>query len=193
MISTKTLLIMALIIYFSHYLKTLYCDGIKVSISGNQVTLFGGLLAFLADNLAAHLVGGFKLSMSFALRICRTCMITNEQLQSCFTENDCILRTCNSHFEQCLLLSGPLSEHHSISYGITRLSIFFSVIHGLPHDIMHDLFEGVVPLNILLLLEYCIAKKFFTMNDFNDRINNFDFIEDKPALIDQKIFKNIPN
>ena len=67
-------------------------------------------------------------------------MITNEQLQSCFNENDCILRTCNSHFEQCLLLSGPLSEplseHHFISYGITRLSILsgFSVIHGLMHE-----------------------------------------------------------
>ena len=179
---------------FVEDLKALYCDGIEVSISGNQVTLYGGLLAFLADNLAAHLVGGFKLNMSFALRVCRTCMVTPELLQSCFCEDECMIRTSSSHFEQCLLLSGPLGGHHSVSYGITRLSILeevpgFSVIHGLPHDIMHDLFEGIVPLNMMLLIEYCVTKIFFTINELNDRINNFDFIENKPSLIDPNIFK----
>ena len=41
---------------------------------------------FLADNLAAHAVGGFKESVSFALRICRTCMITAPESYSCVTE-----------------------------------------------------------------------------------------------------------
>lgn len=41
-----------------------------------EKALYGGLLAFLADNLAAHLIGGFKESMSFSLQTCRTCMIT---------------------------------------------------------------------------------------------------------------------
>ena len=46
-------------------LKVLYCDGISISIDGQKVTLYGGLLAFLADNLAAHSIGGFKESMYF--------------------------------------------------------------------------------------------------------------------------------
>ena len=54
-------------------LKKLYCDGISVSIGGNECKFYGGLVAFLADNLAAHAVGGFKESISFALRICRSC------------------------------------------------------------------------------------------------------------------------
>ena len=55
----------------------------------------GGLFTFLADNLAAHLIGGFKESMSFSLRICRTCMITPDlmQLNRHFTESNCFTNT----------------------------------------------------------------------------------------------------
>ena len=93
----------------------LYCDGIDVSICGNDITLFGGLLAYLDDNLAAHLVGGFKQSMSFGFRVCQTCMVTSTLLQNCFSENNCILHESETHFEQCCLLNGPLHDHHSIS------------------------------------------------------------------------------
>ena len=67
-------------------LKTLYLDGITVTIDSKQSTYYGGLLVTLADNLGAHSLGGFKESYSFALRICRTCMITGEQAQSTFSE-----------------------------------------------------------------------------------------------------------
>lgn len=56
---------------FVEDLKTLYLDGITIAIDGEQCTLHGGLLAVLADKLAAHSLGGFKESHSFALRICR--------------------------------------------------------------------------------------------------------------------------
>ena len=51
---------------FVEDLKVLYCDGIEVGVGCNKRVFFGGLLAFLADNLAAHAVGDFKESMSFA-------------------------------------------------------------------------------------------------------------------------------
>ena len=41
-------------------LKRLYLDGLPVSIGDCQYVLHGGLIAFLADTLAAHSVGGFK-------------------------------------------------------------------------------------------------------------------------------------
>jgi hypothetical protein len=74
-------------------LKTLYSDGVTLSIGGTERVFYGALLAFLADNLAAHLVGGFKQSMSFALRTCRGCMITRDLSQSCFSEINCSLRS----------------------------------------------------------------------------------------------------
>lgn len=75
--------------------------------------------------------------------------------------------------------------HHSTSYGINRLSILeeipgFSVTSGLPHDIMHDLFEGVVTY-MGLLLKYCVGERFFTTEERNERIATFDFLDNKPV------------
>lgn len=186
---------------FVEELKTLYCDGINVSIAGQERVLHGALLAFLADTLAAHSVGGFKESMGFALRICRTCMITRPLSQSCFSETDseCVLRTPATHFEQCSLLQGELCHHYSTSYGVNRLSVLeevpsFSVTSGLPHDIMHDLFEGVVPNEMKQLLSHCIQEKYFTLRELNDRILSFDFPKDsKPVPIDVDLLKKPGN
>ena len=129
-------------------LKELYCEGVTVALNGKSQTFFGGLLAFLADNLAAHVLGGFKESMSFALRVCRSCFCTRSMTQTHFTESSCVLRTSDHHFEICQLLAGPLKSHYSTVYGVNRSSILneipgFNMINGLHHDIMHDLFEGV--------------------------------------------------
>ena len=82
--------------------------------------------------------------------------------------------------------------HHSTSYGINRLSILeeipgFSVTTGLPHDIMHDLFESVVPYQMRLLICHCVGEKFFTIEELNERIAAFDFLENKPSEIDSSL------
>lgn len=109
---------------------------------GQMRTVYGGLLAFLANMLAAHAVGGFKESMSFALRICRSCMITTDDAQDTFCESECELHIPELHLDQCQLSSE--SNEMSTWFGINRTSILeevpgFSVVTGLPHDIMHDL------------------------------------------------------
>ena len=173
-------------------LKTLYCDGINVNIGNESVTLRGGLLAFLADNLAAHMIGGFKESMSFAVRICRSCMITPEESQTCFVEASCQLCTPEQHFEACCLLDGPLGSHFSTNFGINRRSVLedvpgFSVVTGVPHDIMHDLFEGVVPYELKLLVTHLVQKKYISIDLLNERIERFDFVHNKPSLIDRNL------
>ena len=115
-------------------LKTLYLDGV---MSCNGTVFRGALLAFLGDNLASHLVGGFKESISFALRICQSCMITNDQSANCFSEEQCTLRSPEAHEYQCFLLDGPLQAHFSTIYGINRRSVLedvpgFSVATNLP-------------------------------------------------------------
>ena len=52
-------------------LNMLHDTGITIHFSGRDEVWKGALLAFLADNLAAHELGGFKESFSFAHRICR--------------------------------------------------------------------------------------------------------------------------
>ena len=51
-------------------LNTLATEGIDVTIDGKQCNFKGGLLCFLADNLASNSLGGFKESFSFAYHFC---------------------------------------------------------------------------------------------------------------------------
>lgn len=185
----------AFLMPFVEDLKTLYCDGVEIMVGSTQTTFFGALLAFLADNLAAHTVGGFKESMSFALRICRTCMITPNDSQTCFSELFCELRSPEKHFIQCQMIAGDLSAHYSTNFGINRRSVLedvpaFSVATCIPHDIMHDLFEGVVPCELKLLIVHCVAKKYFSIDELNQRIKAFDFVYDEPSLIDSRICRS---
>lgn len=59
------------------YLK----DGISVDVSGHSHHFYGTVLVVLADTLAAHQLGGFKVGVGFSLRVCRDCMATKEMIQ----------------------------------------------------------------------------------------------------------------
>ena len=45
---------------FIRDLKILASQGITMQIGGKERTYHGALIAFLADNLASHMLGGFK-------------------------------------------------------------------------------------------------------------------------------------
>lgn len=45
-------------------------SGIEFIINNTQIHLYGGLLAFLADTLAAHEIGGFKVGVGFVNVVC---------------------------------------------------------------------------------------------------------------------------
>lgn len=82
-------------------LKILHDDGIVVEFDGKRETWRGDLLAFLADNLAAHELGGFKESFSFARKFCRSCLIDKVKSQVHFKEDKFDKRDRKSHSEQC--------------------------------------------------------------------------------------------
>ncbi len=157
------------------------------------------LLAMLADTLAAHALGGFKESMSFARHICRSCMATTEQIQTDFLESDYELRTPEKHATQLKKLEESYAIN-STQFGINGPSEldkiqYFSVTQNIPHDVMHDLLEGVVPLEMKLLLTYLVDDaKCFSIATLNDRLSQFDFgyseKSDTPTEIDIRVVKN---
>ena len=51
-----------------------------MSIRGEKQFVRGGVLFLLADTLAVHSIGGFKVGVGFSLRKCRMCLATKEQL-----------------------------------------------------------------------------------------------------------------
>ena len=67
------------------------------------------------------------------------------------------------------------------TYGVKRVSIlnesaFFHVVDGLDLDVMHDQLEGVLPLEIKLLLrQYIQVDNFFTLEVLNERIGRFAY------------------
>ncbi len=176
-------------------LKTLHDEGIEVRFAGRNEVWKGALLAFLADNLAAHELGGFKESFSFARRFCRSCLTDKIKSQSHFRESQFVIRDRESHSKLCSRLSDPDGSSISVEFGINRCSSLdslseFSVVENMPHDIMHDLFEGVIPYELKLLLRYCINESYFNLPTLNHRLSAFDFgyseIGDRPASIESE-------
>lgn len=49
---------------------------------GAESNIFGSVLLLLSDTLAAHEIGGFKVGVGFAHRICRDCFATKDEVQS---------------------------------------------------------------------------------------------------------------
>lgn len=162
-------------------LNILATTGITLCVQGVQRTLRGALLAFLADNLASNDLGGFKKSFSFAFRSCRTCLVTKDTLTSGFVSEAYEMRNECTHCRQCDLLEGPTASHYSKTYGINRRSSLLNIKFycmfggGLPHDAMHDILEGMAPLEVKLLLIQCIKDGLFTLEYFNNRLVNFAF------------------
>ena len=97
------------------------------------------------------------------------------------------LRCLLHHKQQCVHLNTPLHDHYSKTYGINRKSALLDVPlfnGGLPHDMMHDVLEGVVVRELSLLLKHCVSSKYFTL-DYNCLLHfDYDYAEaDRPTPI----------
>ncbi len=53
-----------------------------MTIRGVKRVVRGAVLFALADTLASHSMGGFKVGVGFALRKCRMCLATRDQLST---------------------------------------------------------------------------------------------------------------
>ena len=57
-------------------------EGISVVVNGTKTHFYGTVLLLLADTLAAHQIGGFKVGVSFALRKCHDCLATARDMSN---------------------------------------------------------------------------------------------------------------
>ena len=53
---------------------------VTMTLRGRKQLVQGGVLFVLADTLAAHSIGGFKVGVGFSPRKCRMCLATKDQL-----------------------------------------------------------------------------------------------------------------
>jgi hypothetical protein len=142
-------------------------EGVIFNINQTDYKFNGTITLIPGDNLASQYLGGYK-SLASALRKCRHCMAVDAQMQTQFVGDAFEPRSRQTHSLHCASLCGPNYNHFSTTYGIHRDSIvnssrYFHVTEGLVPDVMHDILEGVLPLELKELMRFLISEKVITI------------------------------
>lgn len=158
-----------------HDLRVLEEQGVYISHIGEFVK--GTVQCVVADKLAAHGLGGFVESFSGHF-ICRFCTAQKHEIQTQTVSSGAFsLRTKDDH-EKHVKCAEETSSH---CFGVMRSCVLtkhlshFQVLKGYPPDIVHDIFEGVVPVELACCLSVLISKKFFSLDFLNQLILNFPY------------------
>lgn len=152
---------------------------------------------FAGDTLASNHLAGFKASFSpKVFRCCRRCLTINVDLSQIHNEDYCTLRTASQHVQHLSHLRRLThkrtrtywSRHYGINFECPLSKISgFNVLTDILYDPMHILLEGIIPLELTLLLHEHINRRSFTLKDLNSFISKFplssDDARDAPNII----------
>jgi hypothetical protein len=132
--------------------QSLETNGIKI---GNQV-FFGTVVGVAGDNLGQHQLCGMTENFSTTSHICRYCYITIDDLKK-NKPNVQELRTIKSYEQDLKLLetqNGNQIHVNGIKHEclLNNLSHFHCFQPGMPPCIAHDLFEGVIQCDLILII-----------------------------------------
>lgn len=129
--------------------------------------------------MGAHSIGGFVESFSNSY-ICRWCRGERSQFQESEVRTGTFPpRTKEEH--RVHVETAQESTGGSHCYGVKQLCPLteklehFDVISGYPPDLLHDLFEGIVPKELALYLAALIKGKYFTLIELNKLIKQFPY------------------
>ena len=139
----------------------------------------GTIFCVSADNLAAHGLGGFLESFR-ADYVCRFCMATSEQFQTTeVKKEEFVQRTKASHdihVQNVLQDESSRSQFGVKGDCVLRESLeHFHPITVFPPDLLHDLLEGIIPVELTLCIREMIRLKYFTLEYLNQRITSFPY------------------
>lgn len=166
-------------------IKILESSGIQVEMQGQNFQLYGTICVLTADNLAVHSLCGYVESFS-ANKFCHFCMVDKTVAQSVYDEDEFEMRT-KGNYQQHVTLNDPSSTGIKEDSCLNTLQ-YFHVTENTCVDIMHDILEGVAPLEVRLMLHHFIYKeKLFTLELLNQRISSFSYgygnEKNKPSVI----------
>ncbi|KAK0148422.1 hypothetical protein N1851_011247 [Merluccius polli] len=156
-------------------LRTLEEVGVYIEAFGDCVK--GTVFSVAADNLAAHALAGFNESFR-STYFCRFCLTTQTEMQVSDAVTGVNLRTKDLHDSLVQEVQEGDTEQ---GYGVKRSCVlsdhlkYFHPLTGFPPDVLHDLFEGVVPVELAHCLKSMIAKKYFTLEELNRAILFFPY------------------
>ena len=168
--------------FFSHLRA--FQTGIVLTIRGETRKWFGILLNYVGDMPASNWMGGFKESGS-AFKPCRLCTVSNVDLDNVHHESDCVLRNKVTHALDVadvtrLTLTNKSKELNSKQSGVVGNCCFSKLEYFDPtkcfvHDIMHLADEGILNLEIRLLLNKLVSAGIVDLDDLNYQISRIFF------------------
>lgn len=158
---------------YEKYLEPLLKDLKFIEEYGAEASENFGVKLFCvcADNLGAHSLAGFQESFSVD-KFCRFCLVSHSQIAT-VKASDFHLRTVEQHNRvEGLHQNQALKTVNGVKGEcvLSKHLAFFHSVTGFPPDILHDLFEGVIPVELALCLQDLISKGFFT--GLIDRLNH---------------------
>ncbi len=157
-------------------LKTLEKHGIFVERLGECV--LGTVLCVSADNLGAHSLSGFQESF-IVEHPCRFCMVKKSEIQQRQVRTGAFeSRTKLNHDRQVeeVLKDQSLVKQYGVKDScVLRELDYFHPVGGFPPDLMHDLLEGVIPVEMAVCLKDLINKKYITLDYLNRTIKQFPY------------------
>ena len=110
---------------------------------------------------------------------CRFCTATRDQIQSYEVGGgEFSLRTKASHdCEVQAVMRGENQDQCGVQGDcvLNQSLEYFHTITGFPPDVLHDLFEGIVPVELALCIGEMIRCKYFTLEYLNKRIVSFPY------------------
>ncbi|XP_073847068.1 uncharacterized protein [Musca autumnalis] len=147
-------------------LKRLETEGIIIFDRkvGIEKRLYGTVVHFIGDKLGSHQIGGFTENFSFSQYVCRYCFFERKSL----SEKDVSVSTLRnvSNYND-LILSQDFNKGVLRNSCLNSLKYFHVCNPGLPPCIAHDLFEGIVPFDLLEILKSLSATYDFSFDYIN--------------------------
>ncbi|XP_026777285.1 uncharacterized protein LOC113531030 [Pangasianodon hypophthalmus] len=150
-------------------LQSLEKDGIFIPSLGKVMK--GTVVSVVADNLGAHSVGGFVENFTGS-HVCQFCLADRSQFQTTEVRSGLFLRRDKEqhtlHVET--VLSSPTSTP---CYGVKKQCALSETLHHF--HVLHDLLEGLVPVELALSFQAFINKKYFSLEELNNCIRQFPY------------------
>ncbi|XP_065657679.1 uncharacterized protein LOC136082400 [Hydra vulgaris] len=152
-------------------------DGIDVSVCNQTIKVRAALALFSAANLGYHSLFGFLENFN-ACKFCRLCEATKDENQTKFYDTDYVKRTKESYDESVNSLGqlGYKESHTGIKHGcIFNKLKYFHVTENFAVDAMHDLLEGIIPIELSDILGKLSDGGYIFLNEFNLLLTKFSF------------------
>ncbi len=141
-------------------LKIIEEEGIDLDFEGN---IKGTVICIAGDNLGSHFVSGFMTNFGSSEFLCRYCTARpTEFMQNPFQEIP--LGTASTYADVQLGNRLMLDHVNGIKFAspFNNLKYFHVCNPGMPPCTAHDLFEGIIAYDLILIIKRFIYKRWFT-------------------------------